>query len=74
MRRSSVLLQKFFTPQQPLKFNTEGKCLLYSTPSATVISIQTFLKVYAPINIGFIGIHVFFSLAEFFNPLVPGNN
>lgn len=65
---------QYFRPNFDLNFDAEGRLLLYSTPSATVMFIKTFLKFYVPINAGFILVHTYFSLAEFMFPLIPGKS
>lgn len=65
---------KYFRPAQPLDFDSDGRLLLYSTPSATVHPTQTFLKFYAPINLGFILFHGYLTITEYMNPLIPGKS
>mmetsp|Transcript_1989 Transcript_1989/g.4448 ORF Transcript_1989/g.4448 Transcript_1989/m.4448 type:complete len:130 (+) Transcript_1989:4997-5386(+) len=61
---SSIKIHK---PSQKLEFDNHGLMLIYQTPSAS-----TFLKVYAPINIGFIGLHLYLMVDEIMRPVVPG--
>ena len=50
-------------------FDKNKEHLIYSTPSAT-----TFLRVYAPVNIGFVALNGWFAIDEYLHPLVEGLN
>ncbi|CAG9327173.1 unnamed protein product [Blepharisma stoltei] len=54
-------------PPFQIQFDPTGKKTIYSTQSA-----NTFLKIFAPLNVGFIGIHTYLSFTEYLYPLVPG--
>ncbi|OMJ79210.1 hypothetical protein SteCoe_20811 [Stentor coeruleus] len=58
---------QFFRPNFPLPFDSDGKLMIFTTPSAT-----TFLRVYAPINLGFILVHGYLTLTEYMYPIIPG--
>jgi hypothetical protein len=64
---------RYYNPSFPLKFDPRGELLLFYNPGATVTSTQTFLKVYAPINLTFVLYHSYLSFNEFFYPGVPGS-
>lgn len=71
-RLSRDFSSRFFKPATPLQFDSDGKLLLYTTPSATVFSNQTFLRIFAPINLGFILVHGYLSVAEIMYPIIEG--
>jgi hypothetical protein len=64
MLRRSFAKLKIFKPPAPINFEN-NEFLVYSTPSA-----NTFLKVYAPINIGFVLLNGYFAVDEYCHPIV----
>jgi len=67
----SFVPPRYHNPSVPLKFDPRGELLLFYNPGATVPPTQTFLKIYAPINLTFVLYHSYLTFNEFFYPAVP---
>ena len=68
-----MVTPRYHNPGFPLQFDPRGELLLFYNPGARVRTTQTFLKIYAPINMTFVLYHSYLSFNEYFYPAVPGS-